>query len=193
MWHNLVSKGINRLALRGRARRMNDQLSFIFSRRSVRLYQRADVDERQVRDLLEAAMAAPSAVAKDPWEFVVVRNRTMLTRLATGLPNGQMLADAALGIVVCGNLQRAHDRQLSYMLQDCSAAIENLLLAANALGLGACWLGVHPRDDRVAHVRSALAVPADVIPVAVIALGWPAESPLPRTRYRADAVHLEAW
>ena len=99
-------------------------------------------------------MAAPSAVAKDPWEFIVVRHRDMLNRLVSGLPNGQMLADAALGIVVCGNLQRAHDCQLSYLLQDCSAAIENMLLAAQALGLGACWLGVHPRDDRIAHVRA---------------------------------------
>ena len=172
---------------------MNTELGFIFSRRSVRVYQRREVGEDHVRDLLEAAMAAPSAVAKDPWEFIVVRNRSMLNRLATGLPNGQMLADAALGIVVCGDLQRAHDRQLSYLLQDCSAAVENLLLAAHALGLGACWLGVHPREDRVAHVRSQLAIPNVVIPVAVVSLGWPAESPAPRTRYRAEAVHRETW
>lgn len=172
---------------------MNTELSFIFSRRSVRVYQHTEVDDDHVRDLLEAAMAAPSAVAKDPWEFVVVRNRSMLNRLATGLPNGQMLADAALGIVVCGDLQRAHDRQLSYLLQDCSAALENLLLAAHALGLGACWLGVHPREDRVAHIRLLLAVPDAVIPVAIVSLGWPAESPAPRTRYRADAVHHETW
>jgi nitroreductase len=173
--------------------RMNSALDFIFSRRSVRVYRRAEVDEDHVRDLLEAAMAAPSAAAKDPWEFIVVRDRTMLNRLSGGLPNGQMLADAALGIGVCGSLPRAHDRQLSYMLQDCSAAIENLLLAAHALGLGACWLGVHPREDRVAHVRSLLAVPDEVIPVAIVALGWPADSPAPRTRYRAEAVHRETW
>jgi nitroreductase len=172
---------------------MNRELDFIFSRRSVRVYRRAEVDEDQVRDLLEAAMAAPSAVAKDPWEFVIVRNRSTLARLAGGLPNGQMLADAAAGIVVCGNLQRAHDRQLSYLLQDCAAAIENLLLAAHALGLGACWLGVHPREDRIAHVRALLGVPEQVLPIAIVSLGWPAESPAPRTRYRADAVHHETW
>jgi nitroreductase len=172
---------------------MNTELEFIFARRSVRVYQRAEVDENRVRDLLEAAMAAPSAVAKDPWEFIVVRNRATLNRLASGLPNGQMVGDAALGIVVCGDLQRAHDRQLSYLLQDCSAAIENLLLAARALGLGACWLGVHPREDRVAHVRSLLAIPQSVVPVCVVSLGWPAESPTPRTRYRAEAVHRETW
>jgi nitroreductase len=146
-----------------------------------------------VRDLLEAAMAAPSAVAKDPWEFIVVRNRELLSKIAEGLPNGAMLRDAALGMVVCGDLPRAHDRQLSYLLQDCSAAIENLLLAASALGLGACWLGVHPREERVKHIRSLLSIPDSVIPVAAIAIGWPAESPEPRTRYREAAVHHETW
>jgi len=172
---------------------MNNKLSFIFSRRSVRAYQPTEVDPELVQDLLESAMAAPSAVAKDPWEFIVIRQRSTLARIASGLPNGGLLADAAVGIVVCGDLTRAHDRQLSYLLQDCSAAIENLLLAAQALGLGGCWLGVHPREDRVAHIRQLLTVPEQVIPVAVIAVGWPAESPAPRTRYRAEAVHHETW
>ncbi|MBM4090070.1 MAG: nitroreductase family protein [Planctomycetes bacterium] len=172
---------------------MNPELTYLFSRRSVRLYASRDVDERLVRDMLEAAMAAPSAVAKDPWDFVVVRDRARLAEIAQGLPNGQMLREAALGIVVCGGLDRAHDHQLSYLLQDCSAAIENLLLAANTLGLGACWLGVHPRADRVAHLRALLAIPDSVIPVSVISVGWPAEHPESRTRYRAAAVHRETW
>lgn len=172
---------------------MKSELNFIFSRRSVRVYQSRTVDDVLVRALLEAAMAAPSAVAKDPWEFIVVRDRVRLGRLAAELPNGQLLADAALGIVVCGDLGRAHDGQLSYLLQDCSAAIENLLLSAHALGLGACWLGVHPREDRIAHVRWLLSIPDHVVPVAIVSLGWPAESPPARTRYRQDAVHHETW
>jgi nitroreductase len=172
---------------------MNPLLQFIFARRSVRTYAPPPVAHDLVQDLLEAAMSAPSAVAKDPWEFIVVRSRQTLQRLAACLPNGQMLAQAALGIVVCGDLERAHDRQLSYLLQDCSASIENLLLAAHALGLGACWLGVHPRTDRVDHVRSLLNIPAHVLPVSIISLGWPAESPPPRTRFRAEAVHQETW
>jgi len=172
---------------------MNAQLNFIFTRRSIRQYTGAPVSDALVHDLLEAAMAAPSAVAKDPWEFVIVRDQPMRARIAAGLPNGAMLAEAALGIVVCGDLDRAHDHQLSYMLQDCSAAIENLLLAANALGLGACWLGVHPRPDRVEHIRTLFGVPNHVIPVAVMSIGWPAEQHAARTRYRATAVHKEAW
>ena len=172
---------------------MNPELSCLFSRRSIRKYQPKDVGENLVRDVLEAAMAAPSAVAKDPWSFVVVRKRDMLAKIAEGLPNGKMLADAPVGLVVCGDQRRAHDGQLSYLLQDCSAAIENLLLAVNMLGLGACWLGVHPREDRMTRIRSLLDIPDAVIPVAAIAIGWPAESHEPRTRYREDAVHHEIW
>lgn len=172
---------------------MNSNLNFIFARRSVRQYTREAVSDALVGDLLEAAMAAPSAVAKDPWEFVVVRNQTMRQQIADGLPNGKMLADADLGIVVCGDLNRAHDQQLSYLLQDCSAAIENLLLAANAIGLGACWLGVHPRPDRIAHIRGLLGIPDHVVPVSVMSIGWPAEQHAARTRYRDVMVHRETW
>jgi nitroreductase len=172
---------------------MNPKLNGLFSRRSIRAYQPKDIDADLVRDVLDAAMAAPSAVARDPWHFVVVRNRDMLTKIAEALPNGKMLADAPVGIVVCGDLDRAHDRQLSYLLQDCSAAIENLLLAASQLGLGACWLGVHPREERMTRIRSLLKIPDGVIPIAAIAIGWPAHGKEPRTRYRDDAVHYKAW
>jgi nitroreductase len=168
-------------------------LELIFGRRSVRVYRPGDVDESTIQTLLEAAMAAPSAVAKDPWRFVVIRSRSMLTALADALPNGQMLATAAVGIVVCGDLEAAHDRQLSYLLQDCSASIENLLLAAQGLGLGACWLGVHPRESRVQQIASLLAIPAPVIPVAAVALGWPGETKEPRTRFNPAYVHREKW
>jgi len=172
---------------------MNPELNCLFSRRSIRAYQSKDVGEDLVRDILEAAMAAPSAVAKDPWSFVVVRNHDMLKKIAEALPNGKMLADAPIGIVVCGDLDRAHDGQLSYLLQDCSASIENLLLAVNILGLGACWLGVHPREERITHIRNLLNIPDGVIPIAAIAIGWSAKTKEPRTRYRDEAVHHEIW
>jgi nitroreductase len=172
---------------------MNPKLSFIFSRRSVRKYLAKDIAPDVARDLLEAAMAAPSACCKDPWEFVVIRDKARLQDIAGALPNGRMLNDAPLGIAVCGDLRRAHGGELSYLLQDCSAAIENLLLAAAALGLGACWLGVHPREDRVTHLRRTLKIPDHVLPVAMIALGWPAETPPARSRYSDSAVHPETW
>ena len=173
--------------------RTKDRLDFILGRRSVRVYRPGEVSEEALRRMLEAAMAAPSAVAKDPWRFVVLRHRAILARVADVLPNGGMLRDAALGIIVCGDLEVAHDRQLSYLLQDCSAAIENLLLAAHALGLGTCWLGIHPREERIRKVSEILALPASVLPVSGIALGWPGEDKEPRTRYNPAYIHHEKW
>jgi nitroreductase len=172
---------------------VDKELGFIFGRRSIRLYSPAAVSEAAVQKLLEAAMAAPSAAAKDPWRFVVVRERRTLTEIAAALPNGQMIVGAALGIAVCGDLQAAHDQQLSYLLQDCSAAIENLLLCAHVLGLGACWLGVHPREQRINSLKQILSLPASVVPVACISIGYPAEAKEPRTRFNRDYVHLEKW
>jgi nitroreductase len=168
-------------------------LEFLFRRRSIRVFRPGPIPDDRVRRLLEAAMAAPSAVAKDPWRFVVVRERDTLARLAAALPNGQMLATAGLGIAVAGDLDAAHDRQLSYLLQDCSAAIENLLLAATALGLGACWLGVHPREDRMRRVRDMLGLPEALVPVSLVALGWPGEDKEARTRFNPDFVRYERW
>ena len=171
----------------------SDKFQFILGRRSIRVYAPGEVGEAAITQLLQAAMAAPSAVAKDPWRFVVIRNKETLSAIAAALPNGGMLATAPLGIIVCGDLDAAHDHQLSYLLQDCSAAIENLLLCAHALGLGTCWLGVHPREDRVGKLRDILSLPASVIPIAAIAIGRPGEEKEPRTRFNRDYVHWEKW
>lgn len=172
---------------------LDEKLGFIFERRSIRVYAPGEVNEAQVQTLLAAAMAAPSAAATYPWRFVVVRNRQTLARIAAALPHGQMLASAALGIAVCGDLEAAHDNQLSYLLQDCSAAIENLLLAAHIMGLGACWLGVHPREDRIKSIKEILALPRSVIPVACISVGHPGESLEPHAIYNSECVHFEKW
>ena len=172
---------------------MNPTLAPLFARRSVRRYLDRPVSDDDVRDVLEAAMAAPSANAKDPWEILVVRNPETLAAIASGLPYGRMLVGAPVGFVVCGDLRRANGQHLSYLLQDCSACIENLLLALSMLGLGGVWLGVHPREDRLAHLKNLFRLPESVIPVGVVAAGHPAEAPPPRTRFDASRVHRERW
>ena len=168
-------------------------LRMILGRRSIRSFRPGSVTNEQVTQLLEAAMSAPSAVGKDPWRFVVVRDSETLKRLGAELSNGAMLPEAGLGIVVCGDLDAAHDHQLSYMLQDCAAAIQNLLLATHALQLGACWLGIHPRETRIQQVRRILGIPHPAIPVACLAIGLPGESKAPRTRYNEAFIHRERW
>ena len=171
-----------------------DQLSnLILGRRSIRVYSPGTVSEPAVTKLLEAAMAAPSAMTKDPWRFVLVRDRQMLAKLATLHPGAAMLSAAAMAVVVCGDLDVAFERQISYLLQDCSAAIENLLLAAYAQGLGACWVGIHPGESLIKQVRGWLSLPAAVVPVAAVSLGQPGEQLPPRTRYNAGYIHREKW
>ena len=172
---------------------MNTKLNAIFSRRSIRSYEAKEIPEGILKNILKAAMSAPSACAKDPWDFLVIKDKKMLADIAAGLPNGKMLVSAALGIVVCGDIQKAHANELSYMLQDCSAAIENILVSAGMLGIGTCWLGVHPREERIVHIRKLLSIPDNIIPLAVISMGYPAEKKEARTRYSDAAVHFEKW
>nr|MBF0222063.1 nitroreductase family protein [Desulfobulbaceae bacterium] len=172
---------------------MNPKLEAIFSRRSVRKYQDKAVPDEMITDLLEAAMAAPSAVAKDPWHFVVVKKKETLNAIADVLPSAQMLRQATAAVIACGDINKANIQAESYLLQDVSAAVENILIAANILGLGTCWLGIHPRQDRLAGINNIFNFPDTVIPMCGIAIGWPAEQPKPRTRYNRERVHLEKW
>ena len=144
-------------------------------------------------DLLQAAMAAPSAVAKDPWHFIVVQDRETLNKIADILPSGKMLRKATAAFIVCGDINKANIQAESYLLQDLSAATENILIAANILELGTCWLGIHPREDRLSGIRQLFELPDNIIPMCGIAIGWPAEKPKARTRYRNERVHIEKW
>ena len=168
-------------------------LDFILGRRSVRVYSPGEVSEAAVTQMLEAAAAAPSAMTKDPWRFVVVRDRQMLSKLSSLHPGAAMLSTAAMAIVVCGDLDAAFERNVGYLLQDCSAATENLLLAAHALGLGACWVGVYPGEPVVKRVREWVGLPGTVIPLAVVSIGQPGEQLEPRTRLNLSHLHREKW
>jgi len=172
---------------------MNPALHFIFKRRSIRKFEDREIPEDVINDLFEAAMAAPSAVAKDPWHFLLIRDKKILSRVVEILPHGQMLRQAPAAVIVCGDINLAHANEISYMLQDLSAAVENLLLAATAFDLGSCWLGMHPRQDRIDGVRSLFSLPENIIPMCGIALGWPAENPAPRTRFKPERVHVDTW
>jgi nitroreductase len=161
----------------------------IFARRSIRAYRSEPVSEGDIKTLLEAAMAAPSASNRKPWHFVVVTQRETLDELAQAHPHGKMLSTAPLCVAVCG------DRDVSgqYWVQDCSAATENLLLAAAALGLGAVWLGVYPKSERVDPISKVLGVPENVTPLNLVSIGHPAEDKEPRTQYNEARVHRGRW
>ncbi len=161
----------------------------IFARRSIRKYTDQPVSKEDIRTLLEAAMAAPSASNRKPWRFIVVTERRTLDALAEAHPYGKMLFEAPLCISVCGDLTEMEQ----FWVQDCSAATENLLLAATALGLGAVWLGVYPNQERVVAVRQILGLPETITPLNLISIGHPAEEKEPRTQYDESRVHWEHW
>ncbi|UCG37587.1 MAG: nitroreductase family protein [Candidatus Bathyarchaeota archaeon] len=164
-------------------------MNTIFARRSIRKYSAKSVSDQNVTIMLQAAMAAPSASNRKPWHFIVVTSRETLDALGRAHPYGKMLLEAPLCVAVCG------DKNISgrYWMLDCSAATENLLLAATALDLGAVWLGVYPREERVAVVRKILKIPENIVPLNLISIGHPDEKKEPRTQYDELRVHKEHW
>ena len=168
-----------------------DAIEAILSRRSIRRYTRQPVPEATVRQLLEAAMSAPSAGNGQPWQFVVITDRRLLDEIPTFHPYADMLKEASVAILVCGDLRL--EKYKGYWVQDCSAATENMLLAAHALGLGAVWVGIYPTEDRVMRMQTLLSLPRHVIPLCLVPVGYPAEQIGRAERYEASRVHRNGW
>lgn len=156
----------------------------ILTRTSIRSYTNQPVEDSKIEKLLRAAMAAPSAVNKQPWHFIVVTNKDVLKNLSETNPHGGMIAQAPLAIVVCGDMNKALEGNgREFWIQDCSAASENLLLAAHSLGLGAVWTAVYPDADRIAGVSKVLELPSTLIPLNTIVIGYPGEEPQPKDKW----------
>lgn len=167
---------------------MDDRLSTIFSRRSIRAYTDEPVSEADIQALLQAGMAAPSASNRKPWHFVAVTDKPTLQALAEVHPFGKMIGGAGLGIAVCGD-----PRISDWWVQDCTAATENILVAVSALDLGGVWLGCHGRPEREDAVRSVLKIPAEIGVLSLLSIGHPAEQKEARTQYDPGRVHWQGW
>lgn len=163
----------------------------IFKRRSVRRYAKEEVPEESLHKILEAAMNAPSAGNEQPWHFVVIRDKQTLGELSGCSPHASMLKDAPLGILVLADLLL--ERHKGYWVQDCSAAVENMLIAVAGLGLGAVWLGIYPVEDRISSVKKLFGLPENIMPFAVVPVGFPLEPPRPVNRFNQARVHSEKW
>ncbi len=163
----------------------------IFKRRSIRQYTTEPVSKEQIEQILKAAMSAPSAGNQQPWHFVVMTDREMLDRVTEFHPHARMIMQAPMAVAVCGDLSlEKHDGMWQ---QDCSAATQNLLLAVQALGLGAVWLGIYPREPRMEGLRRLLHLPKNIVPLALVPIGHPAEEKAPVDRYQPDRVHYNGW
>lgn len=168
-----------------------DAMEVIFSRRSIRKFTSEEVPEQTIEELLKAGVAAPSAGNQQPWQFVVIDDRKILDEIPTVHPYSAMLKEANVAILVCGDLKA--EKHKGFWVQDCSAATQNILIAAEALGLGAVWLGVYPREDRIAGIRQLLGLPERIVPLSLIPVGYKGEQKPPANRYDASRVHHNGW
>jgi len=168
-----------------------DVMEAILTRRSIRKYTAREVSEEIVRDLLRAAMSAPSAHNEQPWHFIVIRDREILDKIPEFHPHAGMLKQTGVAIVVCGD--KTLEKSQGFWVQDCAAATQNILLAAHGNGLGAVWVGIYPVKERVEKLRHLLGLPEHVIPFSIIPLGYPAEYKPPEERYREERVRYNHW
>ena len=161
----------------------------LLKRRSIRKFKADKISKDLIDELMHAAMSGPSACNRRPWEFYIVTNEEKLNEVKKASLFSRF--NAPLAIVVCGNLSKSLPLKLSsYWIQDCSAATENILLRAVDLGLGACWCGAHPQERVEENLRKCLNLDKNIIPLNIIFIGYPNESPEARHQYDENKVHF---
>ena len=180
-------------------------MEVIKARTSIRSFTGEKLTEEQIHTLLDAAMAAPTDANIQPWRFIVITDDEIKAGLYQGEKHKHMVTTAGAVIVVCGETTRMvkpHDaaedaepveRPNNYWFEDCSAATENLLLAATALDLGAVWLSCYPTERIVDRIRAYLGIPSNVTPLAIVPVGYPAETPSPKDKWNPDNIHYDRW
>lgn len=172
-----------------KADKQNQALETILNRKSVRKYTGRPVEKEKLEILVRAGMAAPSSRDRRPWEFIIVSDRKTLDTMAEGLPFARMLKETNLAIVVCGDTIKSDN---AWFL-DCSAAAQNILLAAESMGLGAVWTAVYPYPDRIRIVREELRLPDHIMPLNVIPIGYPQGKESPKNKYNPRQIHYDTW
>lgn len=170
---------------------MNAIIKGIIERRSIRRYTDKSIDDDKIKQILTVAMYAPSGGDCRPWDFVVIKNKETLDKIAAEHSYASFLRDADCAIIVCGNV--SDDKYKELWIQDCSAATQNILLASHGLELGSVWLTLYPDDNRPNEVREIIGAPQNVIPFAIVSLGYPAEEKDVPDRYEENKVHYENW
>jgi nitroreductase len=173
-----------------RAKKM-EAYTAIISRRSIRKYTDQQVSEELIMKILQAGMVAPSAHDHRPWHFILITSREKLLAIPRFHAYAEMLKQAPMAIVICGD--KRIEKSSDYILLDCSAATENMLLAAHALGLGAVWLALYPRQERLQGIIDLLQLPPSIFPVSMIAVGHPAEQKTAADRFDAARIHYNQW
>lgn len=172
---------------------IKDTLTVIKERKSVRNYTGTPISKDEIDKLLHAAMAAPAAINMKPWKFVVVTDKTVLEKLADGLPFAKMLPAAGTGIVVCAIPEEAALGSKEFAVLDCACASENILLAAESLGLGAVWTAIYPNKEIMDFVRNELNIPQQVIPLNLLPVGYPVAGEKAKDKFEPKNIYWNKW
>ena len=172
----------------------NETTKTIFSRKSVRNYVEAQISPETLEFLVKAGMAAPSAIDRRPWEFIIINDKAVVKKLNDALPSAKMAEKAGHAIVVAGNIEKqAGGKDSTFWIMDCSAAVQNILLATESLGLGAVWTAVYPNPDRMKPVIETLGLPSNIVPLAFIPVGKPDGSDKPKDKFDKEKIHWNHW
>ena len=171
----------------------NETLKTIHQRKSVRNFTDQDVTKEQLETIIKAAMAAPTAINAQPWQFLVVTDKELKAKYAEGNFQADMIKKCSALVVICGDKTLGNERSWTYWDQDCSAATENLLLAVESIGLGAVWTGVYPGEERMKTVKERFALPENVVPLCVVLVGYPAGTDKPKDKWKPERIHWNKY
>lgn len=163
----------------------------LLNRRSIRKYKDQKISEEDINRILKAAMYAPSAMNLQAWHFVVIDNKEILVETVKSIPYAEMLNQSSVAILVCGD--SSVEKNESWLLQNCSAAIQNILLSAYGLGIGSCWIAIHGMDDVYKNIKAQFKLPEHIVPVSVISLGYPDEDLKAEERFKEEKIHYNNW
>ncbi len=168
-----------------------DIQELLLNRRSIRKYKDQKINKDDMNNILQAAMYAPSAMNLQPWQFIVIDDKVVLTETIKSIPHAEMLKQSAAAILVCGD--KEIEKNENWLLQNCSAAVQNILLSAYGLGIGSCWIGIQGMDDIVKNIILQFKLPENIIPVALISLGYPDETVTAEERFKTEKIHYNKW
>ncbi|MGI6428000.1 MAG: nitroreductase family protein [Natronincolaceae bacterium] len=168
-----------------------DVLEAINSRRSIRKFTGKPIDEQDLKNIIKAGFQAPSAHGLEPREFVVVRNAKIIEKIVQFHGHAKMLPQAGCGIVVCGD--KTKQDVFGFLISDCSASVQNMLLAVHGLGLGAVWCGIYPREHLIEGMADVLNLPEHIIPVGMVVVGIKDEEKSAIDRYNEGKIHYDRW
>ncbi|OGU59067.1 MAG: hypothetical protein A2X64_00195 [Ignavibacteria bacterium GWF2_33_9] len=172
---------------------LNDTFKTIHNRKTVRHFTEQTISDELLLELVKAGMAAPTALNTQPWEFIIINDKNTMKKFAGSLQFSKMLDSATSAIVVCTNPEKANGKHMDFAVIDATLASENILLAAESLGLGGAWVALHPKDVAVTYIRGELGIPESIVPLNIIPLGYPTGSEHVKDKFNPDIIHYEKW